>query len=241
MQQIAVEIQPMITEYENDLSLNPELFARVKAVYEKPGRGLTKEDKKLLENTYKNFVRSGANLSDEDKELYRKYTAELSELSLKFEQNALNATNAFSVNITDPAQVAELPDFVKEGMASDAKARGEKGWTLTLQAPSYIPFITYSTNRPLKEQAWKAYNSRALGGEFDNTEVVKQIVNLRLKIANLLGYPTYADYVLENRMARTFRRSIRSCRSCSMRPRSMLSTTTTRSATTPTRWVCRVS
>ena len=201
MHQIAIEIQPMITEYENDLSLDPKLFARVKAVYEKPGRGLSKEDKKLLENTYMSFVRNGANLSDENKELYRKYSAELSELSLKFEQNALNATNAFSINITDPEQVAELPAFVKEGMAADAKARGEKGWTLTLQAPSYGPFITYSTNRPLKEQAWKAYNSRALGGEFDNTEIVKQIVNLRLKMANLLGYPTYADYVLENRMA----------------------------------------
>ena len=97
--------------------------------------------------------------------------------------------------------MAELPDFVKEGMAADAKARGEKGWTVTLQAPSYVPFLTYSSNRALKEKLWRAYNSRALGGENDNTLVVKQIANLRLKIANLLGYKCYADYVLERRMA----------------------------------------
>ena len=100
-----------------------------------------------------------------------------------------------------PKVVAELPDFVKEGMAADAKARGEKGWTVTLQAPSYVPFLTYSSNRALKEKLWRAYNSRALGGENDNTLVVKQIANLRLKIANLLGYKCYADYVLERRMA----------------------------------------
>ena len=125
----------------------------------------------------------------------------MSAATLQFGQNALAATNAFSINITDPKVVAELPDFVKEGMAADAKARGEKGWTVTLQAPSYVPFLTYSSNRALKEKLWRAYNSRALGGENDNTLVVKQIANLRLKIANLLGYKCYADYVLERRMA----------------------------------------
>ena len=201
MQQIALRVQPKLTELSNDISLNPELFARVKAVYGKPGRGLSKEDKKLLEDTYQSFARNGAALSDADKELYRKYSSELSAATLQFGQNALAATNAFSINITDPKVVAELPDFVKEGMAADAKARGEKGWTVTLQAPSYVPFLTYSSNRALKEKLWRAYNSRALGGENDNTLVVKQIANLRLKIANLLGYKCYADYVLERRMA----------------------------------------
>ena len=201
MQQIAQRVQPKLTELSNDISLNPELFARVKAVYGKPGRGLSKEDKKLLEDTYQSFARNGAALSDADKELYRKYSSELSAATLQFGQNALAATNAFSINITDPKVVAELPDFVKEGMAADAKARGEKGWTVTLQAPSYVPFLTYSSNRALKEKLWRAYNSRALGGENDNTLVVKQIANLRLKIANLLGYKCYADYVLERRMA----------------------------------------
>lgn len=201
MQEIAQRVQPKLSELENDISLNPELFARVKAVYEKPGRGLTTADKKLLEDTYQSFARNGAALSDADKELYRKYTSELSAATLKFGQNALAATNAFSLNITDPKAVAELPAFVKEGMAADAKARGERGWTVTLQAPSYVPFLTYSSNRALKEKLWRASNSRALGGEFDNTATLKEIANLRLKIANLLGYKTYADYVLERRMA----------------------------------------
>ncbi|MBR5464641.1 MAG: M3 family metallopeptidase [Alistipes sp.] len=201
MQEVAQRIQPKMTELSNDISLNPVLFERVKAVYEKPGFGLSKIDKKLLEDTYKGFARSGAALSEEDKELYRQYSNELSALTLQFGQNALKATNAYTLNITDAKQVEELPDFVKEGLAAEAKARGEKGWTVTLQAPSYVPFLTYSSNRALKEQLWKASNSRALGGEFDNSEVIKGIVNTRLKIANLLGFETYADYVLEERMA----------------------------------------
>ena len=201
MQAIAMRMQPKLTELANDISLNPELFARVKAVYEHPGLGLSAVEKKLLEDTYQSFVRRGAALSDADKELYRQYSNELSSLTLQFGQNALAATNAFTLNITDPAVVAELPDFVREGLAAEAKARGEQGWTVTLQAPSYIPFLTYSSNRALKEQLWRAYNSRALGGDHDNTAVIRGIVNTRLKIANLLGYETYADYVLEHRMA----------------------------------------
>ena len=200
MQEIALRVQPKLTEFSNDLSLNPELFARVKYVYEHPGR-LKKEDKKLLEDTYQGFARSGAALSDADKELYRKYSSELSALTLQFGQNALAGTNAFTLNITDPKVVAELPAFVKEGMAADAKARGEKGWTVTLQQPSYLPFMTYSSNRDLKEKPWRARSTIALGGEFDNCENVKKIANTRLKIANLLGYKCYADYVLERRMA----------------------------------------
>lgn len=201
MQQIAIEVQPKLTELGNDVSLNPQLFERVKAVYEHPGWFLSKTDKKLLEDTYKGFVRSGANLSDQDKALYRQYSSEESDLVLQFGQNALAATNAFTLNITDPKQVEELPAFVKESMAADAQARGEQGWTVTLQAPSYTPFMTYSTNRALKEQLWKASNSRSVGGQFDNMESIKRMVNLRLKTANLLGYPTYADYVLAERMA----------------------------------------
>lgn len=201
MQAIAQRIQPKLSELSNDISLNPDLFARVKAVYEGCQWGLSKAEKKLLEDTYQSFARSGAALSEADKELYREYSKQLGALTLQFGQNALKATNAYTLNITDEKQVAELPDFVKEGLAAEAKARGEKGWTVTLQAPSYIPFLTYSSNRSLKEQLWRASNSRALGGEFDNTEVIKGIVNYRLKIANLLGYKNYADYVLEKRMA----------------------------------------
>ena len=203
LQAIAIEMQPELTALSNDISLNPELFKRVKYVYEHPGLFRSKEDKQLLEKSYKNFVRSGANLSEQDKELYRQYTSELSQLTLKFGQNSLAATNAFSYNITNPKQVEELPSFVKEGLAMEAKARGQKGWTVTLKAPSYGPFVTYSSQREIKEKLWKANNSRALGGEFDNSENIRQITALRLKIANLLGYECYADYVLDNRMAQT--------------------------------------
>ena len=201
MQEIAMRIQPKLTELSNDVSLNPELFKRVKEVYENPSIFLSKEDKKLLENSYKSFVRSGANLNDADKELYRQYSSELSQLTLQFGQNSLAANNAYSLNIKSAKQVAELPDFVKEGLAMEAKARGEKGWTVTLKAPSYVPFVTYSSQRDLKEKLYKARNSCAIGGKFDNTENIRKITDLRLKIANLLGYKCYADYVLDNRMA----------------------------------------
>lgn len=201
MQRIALRVQPKLTALGNDISLDPALFARVREVYEHPGWGLTPPEKKLLEDTYQSFARNGAALSDEDKELYRRYSGELSTLTLRFGQNALAATNAFTLNITDPKQVAELPDFVREALAAEAEARGERGWTVTLQAPSYVPFLTYSSNRALKERLWRASNTRALGGDFDNTEVIRGIVDTRLKIANLLGYDTYADYVLERRMA----------------------------------------
>ena len=202
MQQIALNITPKLTELSNDVALNPELFARVKAVYEqRESLELDDEDRQLLENTYKGFARSGALLEGEAQELYRQYTTELSQLTLAFGQNALAATNAFTLNITDESKVAELPEFVKEGLAAEAAARGEQGWTVTLQAPSYGPFMTYSSQRDLKEQLYRAYNTRAVGGEFDNMENIRKIANVRLKIANLLGYNTYADYVLEEKMA----------------------------------------
>ena len=202
MQAIANNITPKLTELGNDISLNPELFKRVKAVYDKRDElELDQQDKQLLEDTYKGFVRSGALLEGEQQELYRKYSTELSQATLKFGQNALAATNAFALNITDEAKVAELPDFVKEGMKAEAEARGEQGWTVTLQAPSYGPFMTYSSQRDLKEQLYRAYNTRGIGGENDNLEVIRTITELRLKIAQLLGYNCYADYVLEEKMA----------------------------------------
>ena len=202
MQELALEIQPKLVEFYNDLNLNPTLWQRVKTVYEqRESLGLNEEQAKLLENTYKDFVRSGANLSDEAKEEYRKISTELSMLTLKFGQNVLAATNAFTLNITNPDEVAELPDFVKEILAAEAKAHEQEGWTVSLQPASMSPFLTYSSNRGYKEQVWKAYNSRCIGGELDNTELIKQITDLRLRSAQLLGYPTYADFVLEKRMA----------------------------------------
>ena len=201
MTEIGMRVRPKLTELANDISLNEELFKRVKAVYEHPGLFLSKTDKMLLENTYKGFVRSGANLSEEDKAKYREYTGELSSLTLKFGNNTLMATNDYSYNITNPKLVEELPAFVKEGLAMDAKAKGQRGWTVTLQAPSFGPFMMYSSQRDIKEALWRAYNTRALGGKFDNTENIKRITELRLNIARLLGYDTYADYVLDDCMA----------------------------------------
>ncbi len=202
MQSLALELSPMLTAFGNDISLNPQLFERVKAVYDRrDSLGLNTEQARLLEKTYKSFARNGAALSEEDKQTYRELTEKLSELSLKFNQNSLAATNAFTLHITDSSKVAELPAYVREGMAAEAKERDMEGWVVTLQAPSMIPFMTFSSDRELKEKLWRAYNSRSLGGEFDNAAIVKEIADNRLKLANLLGYATYADYVLEERMA----------------------------------------
>ena len=202
MQALALELSPMLTEFSNDVSLDPKLFARVKAVYDRrESLGLNAEQRRLREKTYKGFARSGAALSDGDKKIYRELTARLSELSLQFNQNSLAATNAFTLHVTDPAVVGELPDFVREGMAAEAKERGLDGWVVTLQIPSMVPFMTYSSNRALKEKLWRAYNTRCVGGEFDNSAIVEEIADKRLQLAGLLGYETYADYVLEERMA----------------------------------------
>ena len=204
MQAVAEQISPMLTEYSMYVSLNADLFERVKTVYEKRNElGLEKDQMKLLEDNYKSFVRGGANLSDDDKALYSKWSEELSLATLQFSKNVLAATNAYVLNITDEADLAGLPDFVRTMAAETAAEKGLEGWAFTLDAPSYSPFLKYSENRELRKQIWTAYNTRAIGGEFDNTEVVKKIVDLRIKIANILGYETYADYALEERMAKS--------------------------------------
>ena len=203
MQEIAEKVAPMMTEYSMYVSLNDALFQKVKAVYEKKDElGLDKDQMTLLEDSYKSFVRGGANLSDEDKALYSKWSEELSLLTLQFSKNVLAATNAYTLHITDEADLAGLPEYVKTMGAETAKEKGLEGWAYTLDYPSYGPFLKYSTNRELRKQIWTAYNTRAIGGEFDNTEIVKKIVDLRIKIANILGYETYADYALEERMAK---------------------------------------
>ena len=204
MQQIAEQLSPMLTEYEMYVSLNAPLFERVKAVYEKRNElGLDKDQMKLLEDNYKGFVRGGANLSDQDKELYSKWSEELSLATLQFSKNVLAATNAYTLHITDTADLAGLPEFVKTMAAETAADKGLEGWAFTLDAPSYSPFLKYSSVRDLRKQIWTAYNTRATSGEFGNTAIVKQIIDLRIKIANILGYETYADYALEERMAKS--------------------------------------
>ena len=203
MQAIAEQVSPMLTEYSMYVSLNNDLFRKVKAVYEKrEGLGLDKDQMTLLEDNYRSFVRGGANLSDEDKALYSKWSEELSLATLQFSKNVLAATNAYTLHVSDSSKLGGLPEYVKTMAAETAAEKGLEGWAFTLQYPSFSPFMKYSTERDLRRQLWTAYNSRAIGGENDNTDVVKKIVDLRIKIAGILGYETYADYALENRMAK---------------------------------------
>ena len=203
MQAVAEQVSPMLTEYSMYVSLNEKLFERVKAVYEKRNElGLDQDQMTLLEDNYKGFVRGGANLSEEDKALYSKWSEELSLATLQFSKNVLAATNAYTLHVTDSADLAGLPEYVKTMGAETAKEKNLEGWAFTLAYPSFSPFMKYSENRELRRQMWTAYNSKAIGGEFDNTEIVRQIVDLRIKIANILGYETYADYALEERMAK---------------------------------------
>lgn len=205
MEAIAEEVQPWLTEYANDISLNPTLFDRVRKVYEqKDGLDLDREQTMLLEKTYKGFARSGAALSEKDKERYRRITNELAMLTLKFGQNVLAESNAFEYVIppADEGKVAYMPEFVKTAMAEDAAAHGVEGWRVTLDFPSYGPFMKYSRERDIKEKLWRANSSLGYhDGQWDNRDVTKRIANLRLELADLLGYETYADYVLEEKMA----------------------------------------
>lgn len=202
MQAIAEEVAPLMNEYSMYISLNEKLFERVKTVWEqRESLKLEKDQAKLLEDTYRSFARGGANLSDEDKATYSKYTEELSLLQLQFSKNVLAATNAFSLNITDEDALEGLPQYVRDMGAAAAAEKGQQGWTFDLSYPSYSPFMQYSTRADLRKQLYLAYNSRGFGGEFDNSEICRDIANLRLKIANILGYETYADYALEDRMA----------------------------------------
>lgn len=203
MQAIAQELSPMLNDYSMYISLNDKLFQRVKAVYEqRETLSLDTDQKTLLENSYKSFVRNGANLNDQDKAVYSELVNKASVLSLQFGQNVLAATNAFTLNITDEAELDGLPDYVRAMGAETAKERGVEGWVYTLDAPSFGPFMKNSRNRELREKMWRAYNTRCIGDPYDNTNIVRDLVDTRIRIANILGYETFADYALEERMAK---------------------------------------
>jgi len=202
MQQIAEVVSPKLTEYSLYVSMNAPLFERVKAVKENPGK-LDVTQAKLLDETYKSFVRSGVALPEDRREEYGKLMEELSLEELRFSNNLLAATNAFEMVLTDEADLAGLPEYVREAAAEAAKDKGKEGWLFSLEFPSFGPFMKYSTRRELREKMWRAYNSRALGGQNDNTSRISTIVGLRMKTARMLGYETYADYALEPRMAKT--------------------------------------
>jgi len=204
LENIAEQVSPMMTEVSMYSSLNEKLFEKIKAVYEKREKlGLEPDQLKLVEDTYKSFSRNGANLSPEDKKVYSKLAEELSLMNLQFGKNALAATNAYQLVLTDEADLAGLPSLVIDGAASLAKEKGVEGWAFDLSYPSYGPFLKYSTRRDLRKEMYLAYNTRAVGGESDNLELCRKIAAQRLKIASILGYGTYAEYALENRMAKT--------------------------------------
>ena len=204
MDGIAEEVSPLLTQHNMSVLLDEKLFARVKAVWQQRGDlQLDTEAAKLLEDTWKSFARHGANLPADKKERFAKLSEELSLATLKFGQNVLAATNAFTLHLTEEADLAGLPGFVREMAAAEAAGRGETGWTFTLNQPSYGPFLKFSERGDLRERIWRAYNSKCIGGENDNTENIRRIVALRTEKAQLLGYPTYADYALEERMAKS--------------------------------------
>ncbi len=201
MDALAQKMSPILTKHANDIRLNEKLFERIKYVH-RHHRKLTPEEKMLLDNCYDGFVRSGALLDKEGKERLRQLTEEASMLSLQFSQNLLKENKAFTLHITDEAQLDGLPDTAREAAALAAKEQGVEGWMFTLDFPSYSPFMTYSTRRELRKQMYMAKNTECIHDNSENNlEICKRLINLRRELAQLLGHKTYADYVLKHRMA----------------------------------------
>ena len=203
IQKIAQEVSPWLTAFKNDITLNEDLFKKVKSVFDnRETLNLTPEQAMLLDKQYKSFARNGANLNDTDKIKLRKIDAKLSKLSLQFGENVLAETNAFEMHLTDENDLAGLPDSVRESAREVAKSKEKKGWVFTLDYPSYVPFLTYAENRELRKKMAIAAGKKAFqNNEFNNEKIVLEIVNLRHQRANLLGYKTHAHFVLEERMA----------------------------------------
>ena len=202
MQAIAERIMPKLSEHSNNITLNEKLFARIKHVYQHTDKdSLSTEQQMLLQNTYDGFIRSGANLTDEQKERFRQISAEMSVLTLNFSQNNLKETNAYELQL-DESQLGGLPESTLEAYAQTAREKGKEGHIVTLHAPSFVPFMKYSTERGLRQQLYMAYNTQCMkDNEHNNEEIVKKLVNLRLERAQLLGFQTAADFVLTRRMA----------------------------------------
>ena len=199
---IEEEMQQLYVTHKNNITLNDRLFARVKAVYESDNSHLTTEQKRLLQQTYDSFVRNGANLAEAERDEYRKLTERLATLGVKFQENSIKDTDAFTLHVTDSADLEGIPEDVVDAALNNAKENGKEGWVFTLHRPSYLPFMTFCRNRELRRQMYMAYDTLgAKGNSHDNCDTVKEIVNSRLRLARLLGYNTYSDYVLSERMA----------------------------------------
>lgn len=205
MQAIAQEVSPILSDFSNDINLNEKLFARVKAVYDTRNELKLETDQlTLVEKTYRGFVKNGANLDSTAKSRFREVTRQLSDLSLRFNNNLMAETNSYTLHITDKKDLAGLTEGAIEAAAMTAKEKNLTGWVFTLQQPSFQAFMKYSDNRELRKQLFMAYSSRGIRNkDTDNREVIRQIVNLRLEMANLLGFKSYADLLLEDRMAKS--------------------------------------
>jgi peptidyl-dipeptidase Dcp len=203
LQETAQVVSPLLTRFSNDVTLNEKLFERIKKIFEnRDSLDLTTEQKILVERKYRNFVLGGAGLDQETRNRFREISEELSSLSLKFEENVLEETNAFELHLSDETDLAGLPAGIIEMARAEAAKNQKEGWVFTLHYPSYVPFMQYSEKRELREKMLKAYSSRAFRkNEFDNTENVRKITNLRLEMANMLGFSTYAEMILGDRMA----------------------------------------
>lgn len=203
MQELAKELMPLLSEHANNITLNERLFERVKTAYEhRNNEPLTAEQRKLTEDTYEGFVRSGANLQGADKKKYRELSRQLSLLTLQFSENNLKETNDYQLVLTDEAQLKGLPQSAIDAAAETAREKQQEGWVFTLHAPSYVPFLTYAADRDLRKEIYMAYNTKCThANACNNLDIVKQLVNTRLALAQLLGYKDYATYKLERRMA----------------------------------------
>lgn len=197
---VAQKVSPMMTKYGNDINLDPALFARVKQVYDNPGK-LTVEQQQLLEKTYRGFVNNGANLSEADKEKYREVSMKLSTLSLSFGQNVLKYTNSWYKQITDESKLKGIPQMELSIAKEKAKAKNLDGYVFDLTTPSYLAVMKYADDRELREEFYMKSASKCYGGEFDNTNVLKEIVTCRNQLAHLMGFANYAEYALQDRMA----------------------------------------
>ena len=204
MQELAEKMMPVLSEHSNNISLNEKLFARIKAVYEQKDQlQLKGEDAQLLQKTYDGFVRSGANLTGEAKEKFRQLNTELSILTLRFSQNLLKETNNYELALTEK-QLEGLPESSLESYAQTAKDKGKEGSIITLDAPSFVPFMKYCDDRSLRREVYMAYNTQCThNNEYNNVDIIKQLVNIRMELAHLLGFSTFAEYKLKKRMAET--------------------------------------
>ncbi|MAM35191.1 MAG: peptidase M3 [Micavibrio sp.] len=203
--EVAEKISPLTADFSSDVSLDEELFARVKSVYDKRNSlDLETVEMTLLDDTYQGFVRSGALLGDEDKKILREINKQSSNLGTQFSQNVIKSSAKFELKITDEADLSGLPETIIESARHEAECKGyENTWLFTLDFPSFIPFLTYSDKREYREKMWKAFSNRAFKDDHDNSDLIKKIVELRNKRSKLLGFNTFSDFVLERRMAKT--------------------------------------